>query len=279
MVLPAELNTITVTMDFVDLAGVAGVGSVSFAPSGNPVLHALTSDVGIVPATRTVTLDGTGHGSVTIPFTNDPDVSPTFSYTVTENISGSKRTYTIDLPIGLAPGPVNLLDLAPVGVAAAGTNFLTKGQADGYYATIGSGGGGGGTGLTDNAVITRYVADGAITAVKLASGVVPSSLPPSAGSVIDASVSDTAAISLAKTADDGTGAGRLAMTTAERTKLGGLPASFVAPVVVRYSGTSWPARPTSDTSVTVFWVDYTGSAPMPSGFIVGSDVLAQDTTV
>ena len=107
----------------------------------------------------------------------------------------------------------------------------------------------------------------------------PSTFPPTTSSVVNATVADNAGIVLSKTADGTSGAGRLAMTNAERAKLAGYPTSLTGPLVIRYSGTSWPVRGTSDVGVTAFWVDYTGAAALPSGFLVGSDVLVQDASV
>lgn len=153
MALPTEFNTINVVQDYVDLLGAPGTGNVTFTLSTTPaVLKALNSKVLIVGAPIVGTLTA-GHMSVTLPFTNDPDILPSVPYNVVETVSGSRRQFTIDVPVGLGSGPVYLSDLAPVGTPASGTNYLTRGQGDALYAPIGTTGGGGTGGLDAEAVM------------------------------------------------------------------------------------------------------------------------------
>ena len=85
---------------------------------------------------------------------------------------------------------------------------------------------------------------------------------PAAGSVVDASVSASAAIALSKTADSSGGAGRLAMTTAERNKLAALAAIASSGSASDLStGTVPIARvPTGTTSTTVSLGNHTHAA-------------------
>jgi hypothetical protein len=137
MALPAEFNTVTVVMDYVDLTGAAPpAGSrVEFSPPSDTFLKGATSKVTIYPGTITANLTA-GHGSVVLPYTNDPDITPTFPLQVTERLGQIPRTYTVEIPVGLGAGPINLADLAPIGVTVVGTNYLTRGVADGLYASL-----------------------------------------------------------------------------------------------------------------------------------------------
>src|SRR5688500_10417244 len=96
----------------------------------------------VVPATFTIALNSGGGFSIVLPVTDDPDVVPSFTYNVTEEITGPaaslRRTYAVEIPSALLPGPVDLSDLAPTGVTVVGTTALTKTVADALYAAIGS---------------------------------------------------------------------------------------------------------------------------------------------
>lgn len=150
MPLPAAFDTITVTGTYVDFLGAAGTGTITFTPNPAAWLKATASDVVIVPKPRSVTLSASGTFSIALPVTNDPDVLPSFSYTVTEDVSGFTRTQAIEIPATLLPGPVDLSDLTTTGAVPTGTTALTKTVADTLYAPIGGGGGGGA--LTDGSV-------------------------------------------------------------------------------------------------------------------------------
>jgi hypothetical protein len=111
MALPVNWDTITLTGTFIDLSGAALAGTISFA-SGS-VVKDPASDVIVYPKTLQATLNGSGHFSIVLPRTNDPDIEPEFVYTVTENFAGQgQRTYQLTLGTELGPGPVDLADLA-----------------------------------------------------------------------------------------------------------------------------------------------------------------------
>jgi hypothetical protein len=138
MALPTTFNTILVENDYVDLSGAIGVGTVTFEPVVDGFLNAITDEVMVIPKTMVATVDPAGHMSITLPFTNDPDVVPTFTYRVTEQISGKTRSFNIELVATLI-GPVKLSKLAPVGASSLGTTALTKAMADALYAPLGTG--------------------------------------------------------------------------------------------------------------------------------------------
>jgi hypothetical protein len=110
MALPNNVTTITVTGQYIDFAGSAIAGQVKFT---NPqFLVNSAADRMIVPTTITATLDNTGAFSVTIPITNDVDLSPlNFTYTYEEAFVGGS-TFTISLPANLG-GSVDISDLRP----------------------------------------------------------------------------------------------------------------------------------------------------------------------
>jgi hypothetical protein len=110
MALPNNISTITVTGQYLDFTGSAVAGQVRFT---NPqFLVNSNADRMIVPTTITATLDNTGAFSVTIPITNDADLSPlNFTYTYEEAFVGGS-TFTISLPASLG-GSVDISDLRP----------------------------------------------------------------------------------------------------------------------------------------------------------------------
>lgn len=138
MPLPASFATITVTGTYVDFNGNAADGSVTFTPPAGTFLKATDVDVMIVPKPVVAALDPAGAFTVTLPVTDDPDVVPQFTYAVTENVTGLRRTYNVAIPSSLLPGPVDLSDLAPTGSVTVGTTALTKTVADSLYAPIGA---------------------------------------------------------------------------------------------------------------------------------------------
>lgn len=146
MALPTSFNTISVEASYVDFTGTAGTGTVLFEPMLDGFLLEDAINVFVVPKAITASLNPQGDLSVTLPLTDDPDMTPPYYYRVTEQISGTKRTYNIQLLTSMLPGPVNLADISPVGTVPEGSTILTLELANTLYAPIGTGGGGGGTG-------------------------------------------------------------------------------------------------------------------------------------
>lgn len=145
MALPASFDTITVTGRYVDFLGQPGSGTLLFEPVLDGWLKSIDTDTIIIPKPVPVSLQPDGTFSVDLPYSNDPEIIPTFTYRVTERVSGSTRAFNIELPILLTDPSVNLADLAPVGPYQTGTNVLTRELADLLYQPKGVGGGGGGT--------------------------------------------------------------------------------------------------------------------------------------
>lgn len=140
MPLPASFGTITVTGTYLTFLGAPASGTVTFQPPTNIFLKVTDVDVMVTPDPIVVTLDTAGAFSVVLPLTNDPDVVPSFTYAVTEQVTGLRRQYNVEVPVSLLPGPVDLSDLAPTGSVTVGTTALTKVVADTLYQPLGVGG-------------------------------------------------------------------------------------------------------------------------------------------
>lgn len=96
MALPSNLQTVTVTGKYVDFQGNPKTGSVIF--TSDVVLNDPSQSVMVVPVAKEVVLDNTGAFTVTLPATNDPDVSPIgFVYHVKETFAGG-RAYDVEFP-------------------------------------------------------------------------------------------------------------------------------------------------------------------------------------
>jgi len=109
MALGANINTVTITGNYVDYEGNAIQGQVRFTLGD--VLRSGIDDQMVAPSSVVVALSA-GAFTVTLPATNDPDVVPNpFTYTVEESFPGG-RTYTISIPYDTA-GSLDLADLSP----------------------------------------------------------------------------------------------------------------------------------------------------------------------
>lgn len=108
MTLPVNITTITVTGQYIDFSGNPIAGQVKFYTS--QVLIDAAADRIIIPSIITVTLDEDGAFSVTVPTTNDADVSPlNFTYGYEEAFVGGS-TFTVSLPASLGAS-VDISDL------------------------------------------------------------------------------------------------------------------------------------------------------------------------
>jgi hypothetical protein len=107
MALPGNITLITVTGQYLDFQGQAIDGQVKFYPS--QVLIDSAADRIIIPTVITEDLVN-GAFSVSIPITNDPDVSPlNYTYLYEESFEGGS-TYRISLPSSLGAS-VDITDL------------------------------------------------------------------------------------------------------------------------------------------------------------------------
>lgn len=112
MPLPGDINTITVTGTYLNPAGAAMSGTVSFVPS-TPILVDTVGSVLLGGVGTTVALSGSGAFSVVLPCTGQLTPS-NWSYTVTETIAGlSPRSYSISIPHSLGT-TVDISTLSPI---------------------------------------------------------------------------------------------------------------------------------------------------------------------
>jgi hypothetical protein len=126
MALPASLSTATITGTYVDLSGNPVRGSISFTPQ--TIIKELALNVIIIPTIIQETFDANGSFSLTLPCTNDPDVTPEpFVYVLEENFTGG-RSFGIALPISIAGTTVNLADLLPALPASDAANYVSIDQ-------------------------------------------------------------------------------------------------------------------------------------------------------
>lgn len=145
MALPSNFDTVTIKGTYMNFTGEPITGSISFLPTAQHIKHTDTDT--IILATKIETLVGAdGTFSVVLPITNDPDVTPSFQYSVTETVAGVTRKYNIEIDVVLAGQIIDLADLVPVGALPVGTTALTRAVADLIYAFKGEGGGGPGGG-------------------------------------------------------------------------------------------------------------------------------------
>jgi len=113
MALTANLSTVTVGGQYVDVAGNPIAGQIKFTPRA--ILVDTSGDQVIVNRTVTVDLDANGEFTVVLPVTDDTDISPVdFTYRVEEAFSGG-RVYDITLPS--TPSLQNLADKVPAAPA------------------------------------------------------------------------------------------------------------------------------------------------------------------
>lgn len=110
MPLPGNVTTITVTGTFVDFAGVAMSGSITFTPPAE--LIDAGASAFLSPGPVTLQLDSNGRFSVVLPCTDDANLAPSgWAYIVTENVRGL-RSYPLVLPHTLG-STVDLASIAP----------------------------------------------------------------------------------------------------------------------------------------------------------------------
>jgi hypothetical protein len=110
MALPNNITTIILTGQYLDFRGLPIAGQVKIT---NPefLVNAAANRL-IVPTTITAQLDATGAFTLTVPVTNDADVSPlAFTYSFEESFIGG-ATYSISLPSSLG-ATVDIADIRP----------------------------------------------------------------------------------------------------------------------------------------------------------------------
>lgn len=133
MPFPAGLTLVTVDCGFDELPDGGASGRVRFETTF-PLIGA--DDGRIVPPIReTVELDEDGHGTISLPATNDPDWSPEdWAYTVTCSVGGAVFRGTLQLD--WADDTASLAELLQVdGAAQPGVTYATLAQLNAGLAT------------------------------------------------------------------------------------------------------------------------------------------------
>lgn len=130
MALPASLALVTVTGTYVSAKGTPVVGAVEFLATS--VLTETATNVIVVPTVYRATLDANGHFSISLPSTNDPDLTPVgITYKVSEKWTGG-RTFEITVPYNA--GTLDMADITPVVAITPTTSYLlvsSRGAANG----------------------------------------------------------------------------------------------------------------------------------------------------
>jgi hypothetical protein len=236
LALPDGLTTVEVTETYLSLEGVPLTGQVSFdIPS--PLVD-VNDKVVLMPTTIRRTLDVNGSFQVTLPVTDDTDLTPlNWYYTVTERIDRWKsRSWSFQLPASAGP-LVDLTELTEITPPLEVFGVVTS--VDGFTGDVG---------LDDR--YARLGGDGKVLPGQLpATGV--ASVNGHSGTVVLTS-SDVGAI--------GTGArgatnGVASLDSGGKVPVGQLPANLNMPVTfVAYDRNSlvWPSRPSG--ASLVWWI-------------------------
>jgi hypothetical protein len=136
MALPANFGAGTVTAKYTKLDGVADTGTVIFRAAPAILLDPGNAPKTIVtPIDIVATLDVNGAISVTLPATNDPDISPfSWTYSVIETLaSGKGRTMTgLSVGLGTSQDLVDFVSVATVGGVSATTSIVHNWDVDGW---------------------------------------------------------------------------------------------------------------------------------------------------
>ena len=139
MAMPANVTTVVVLGTFLTPEGDPSTGTVSFTPSS--WLLNSGANIAIPNSTVTKTLGTAGNFSVTLPITDDPDLSPEgWIYSVSEVVDGVSQSYNIAIPGTVAAGgTVYLADLVPVAPAGPEYYSLASSLAIGTVSTLPAG--------------------------------------------------------------------------------------------------------------------------------------------
>lgn len=143
MALPASIDRVEVRAAYVDLAGEPVSGHLEFTITP-AALIAIPELVFVMPRMLRADIDPeTGRVSVTLPATDDPDVTPTaFTYQVAEKLVGVVgRTYSIAVPIAARNKGIDLAaaELAAVSSGVPQTS-IDGGDAYSVFTTTVDGG-------------------------------------------------------------------------------------------------------------------------------------------
>jgi hypothetical protein len=151
MALASNIALTTITGQFVDYQGNAIAGQIKFTMS--KTLRDAIADQIIVPSTVTKTLDANGSFTVTLPATDDPELSETFTYYVEESFTGG-RSYYITLPAVNNTLRTNLI-LNPSAETNTSLTTIVNGSVSQSFTIYRTGGSAGGASF-------RYISAGGV---------------------------------------------------------------------------------------------------------------------
>ena len=139
MALPANVTTVVVLGTFLTPEGNPSTGTISFTASS--WLTNSGANIAIPNSTVSKTLGTAGNFSVSLPITDDPDLSPSgFVYNVSEVVDGVSQNYNISIPGTIAGGgTLFLADLAPVAPAGPEYYSLASSLSIGSVTTLAAG--------------------------------------------------------------------------------------------------------------------------------------------
>jgi len=139
MPLPANVTTVVVLGTFLTPEGNPSTGTISFTASS--WLTNSGANIAIPNSTVSKTLGTAGNFSVSLPITDDPDLSPSgFVYNVSEVVDGVSQNYNISIPGTIAGGgTLFLADLAPVAPAGPEYYSLASSLSIGSVTTLAAG--------------------------------------------------------------------------------------------------------------------------------------------
>ncbi|HEY7821905.1 MAG TPA: hypothetical protein VIG24_03675, partial [Acidimicrobiia bacterium] len=140
MALPANTSTVMVLGTFLTPEGDPSTGSVTFTASA--WLDNSGANVSIPNSSVTKSLGTAGEFEVSLPITDDPDLTPLeFVYAVNEIVDGVSRNYNVSIPGTIAAGgTVFLADLVPVAPAGPEYYSLASSLSIGTVTTVSAGG-------------------------------------------------------------------------------------------------------------------------------------------
>ena len=139
MPMPANVTTVVVRGTFLTPEGNPSTGTVTFTPSS--WLLNSGANVSIPNSAVSKTLGTAGDFTVTLPITDDTDLSPAnWVYSVSEVVDGVSQSYNVLIPGTVAAGgTVFLADLAPAAPAGPEYYSLASSLAIGTVTTLAAG--------------------------------------------------------------------------------------------------------------------------------------------
>ena len=139
MPMPANVTTVVVRGTFLTPEGNPSTGTVTFTPSS--WLLNSGANVSIPNSGVSKTLGTAGDFTVTLPITDDADLSPAnWVYSVSEVVDGVSQSYNVLIPGTVAAGgTVFLADLAPAAPAGPEYYSLASSLAIGTVTTLAAG--------------------------------------------------------------------------------------------------------------------------------------------